>query len=84
MIPDEADVVIERIPLSKVRVAQVERRDLTRVAHYLSILAEHPTWHLGILITEAAFDGYELQDGHHRFLAYLIAGREYALAAVIC
>lgn len=83
MIPDEAEVQIELISLSKVRVAQVEPRDLARVVHYLAILVEHPTWHLGILLTEEGIDGYELQDGHHRFLAYLIAGREHALAAVI-
>lgn len=83
MIPEDADVSIERVPLSRVRVAQVEARELTRVAHYLGILAEHPTWHLGLLVLEEGFDGYELQDGHHRFIAYLVAGRSHALAAII-
>jgi hypothetical protein len=84
MISPAAEVEIREVALADIRLEQSENRSLVRVAHYLSLLEEEPDAHLGLLIVAPCAHGmYELQDGHHRFIAYLIAGRPRALAAVV-
>lgn len=85
MIAADAVLTAAWLPLDRLVVRQVEPRNPDRVAFYHDLLARHPGAHCGPPITVAPLgDGYyEILDGHHRFLAHIIAGRDRAPAVVI-
>lgn len=59
--------------------------DESRTRHYVRLLAERPTAHLGLLLLEPSDrEGrWKLLDGHHRREAYRVAGRTHAAAVAI-
>lgn len=76
--------VFVNVDLSRVRVTEFQKRYPAKLQEYISILEEHPDSHLGLLLLKPSSDGYfELLDGHHRYLAYVMQGRSRVLAVII-
>jgi len=83
-IKDGAEVSLSVQDLSKIRITEFQPRYPERLQHYIGILEEHPHDHLGVLLLKPSTDGYfEILDGHHRFLAYVMTGRQFALALTV-
>jgi hypothetical protein len=86
MISLDAHCTVARIPLSCIHVAECQERYFEQLQRYVQLLKEHPQNYLGFLSVQPS--GYhpgmfELLDGHHRFCAYIMAGRADALCVVI-
>lgn len=84
MIPCTAQLEAAWLPLGALCVLQYEPRNLERVAFYLDLLRRYPGQHVGPPIAVTPFDGrYEILDGHHRYLAHILAGRTHAPCVII-
>ncbi len=76
--------VFVNVDLSRVRVTEFQQRYPEQVERYTEILDEHPDDHLGLILLKPSSDGYfEILDGHHRYLAYVMMGRQRVLAVII-
>lgn len=83
-IKKHALIVPGNVDLSKVRVTEFQKRYPDQLNRYIRILEENPDDHLGILLLKPSSDGYfEILDGHHRYLAYVMMGRAVAFANII-
>lgn len=79
-----AIVLFANADLAKVRITEFQKRYPEQLNRYLGILEEFPEDHLGLLLLKPTTDGYfELLDGHHRFLSYVMAGRRNVLTVII-
>lgn len=84
MIRDGAAIRIVLVELSAISVTEYQRRYPERAIHYANLMADHPLDHAGLVSLRPLEGGrYELLDGHHRFVAAILVGRPYLLAAVI-
>lgn len=85
MIKQGSKLSIERISIQDLRVFEAQKRYPDRVTHYLSVLAEDEsgTSDLGVIYVKPRDRGYEILDGHHRYVALILAGRKDALCLVI-
>lgn len=82
MILPGAHLEVQRIPLHQLRVYENQQRYPDRLMHYVGLLARH-AGDPGVICVKPREDGYEILDGHHRFCALIINGREDALCLVI-
>jgi ParB-like chromosome segregation protein Spo0J len=86
MIRPDARLALRWLPLAALRVTEYQPRYPDRVLHYARLLSapENAGQAAGVLSVAPCADGaYMLLDGHHRYCAYIIAGRSEALCLVI-
>jgi hypothetical protein len=85
MIGRNDTLTMNWLPLSRLCVKEYQHRYLDRVIHYVNLLdRDTENRALGFLIVKPLFNGqYEILDGHHRYCAYVIAGRSDALCIVV-
>lgn len=77
-------VMFANTDLSKVRITEFQKRYPDQLHRYMDILSAYPEDHLGLLLLKPTTDGYfELLDGHHRYLSYVMMGRQRALTVII-
>lgn len=88
MIVPGTRVRMARVPIEQIVVSEHQARYVERVLHYVRLLADpqhaasHPGFiHLAPYGPEAG--RYTILDGHHRFLAHVIAGRAEVLALIL-
>jgi ParB-like chromosome segregation protein Spo0J len=81
MISVSANLSTARLPLNRIVVREMEPRELGRIAALVHLM-EASGEDIDPLITVRPLDDgyYEVENGHHRFIAYLVAGR----AAIPC
>lgn len=85
MISATAQLSAAWLPLSLLVVEQCEARNLTRVQFYLRLMIEYPEQHAGPPLSVAPRDNgtYAVLDGHHRFLAHLLLGKQLAPCVIV-
>lgn len=86
MIPAHAQLRIERIPLERLQVREYQRRYPDRVLHYVKLLLDHPGEDAGLIHvtpSDTRSGMNTILDGHHKYVANIIAGREDALCVVV-
>lgn len=86
MIPPDAALSIQLIPLYCIQVREYQQRDIEKVCKYVQLLREHPGHYLGILSVQPSDTHagmYTLLDGHKRYCSYVIDGRSNAFCVVI-
>jgi hypothetical protein len=82
MIQPGADLELKRIPLHQLHVYENQQRYPDRLMHYIGLLTRHDG-DPGVIAVKPRGNGYEILDGHHRYCALIITGREDALCLVI-
>lgn len=83
VIKHDANLTIQRIMLSDLRVYEYQRRFPDRLAHYIALLEQNERGDLGVIHVKPRDHGYEVLDGHHRYCALVMSGRADALCLVI-
>ena len=83
MIKRGALLLTKRIRLEDLRVFEYQKRYPDQVTRYLGQLAENERDDLGLIHVKACDWGYEILDGHHRYVALVLSGRVDALCLVI-
>ncbi len=86
MIKPEAKLSIQRIPLEYLHVGDFNPRYTSMVLKYVEQLREYPGQDAGYIRVKPSqiHPGmFAIEDGHHRFCAYIIAGRKEMLCVVI-
>lgn len=86
MIPADATLSIQVLPLSQILVWECQERYINRCLHYVQLLKDHPGAYAGVVAVSPSREHpglYDLLDGHHRFVASILAGRTDLLALVI-
>lgn len=81
MISQDASLSIARLPLNRIVVREMSPRAIARIEAFVNVM-ESSAMDIDPLITVRPLDDgyYEIENGHHRFIAYLILGR----AAIPC
>ncbi len=84
MIAPDAALTAAWLPLNCIVVEQHEPRDLARVAFYLDLM-QTSTAHAGPPIAVRPLDSarYAVLDGHHRYVAHILAGRERVPCVIV-
>lgn len=72
-----SDIRFAWLPITRILIGDLEAgRDLARIQFYAELLATHPDQDTDPIIVEAIMPGYySIYNGHHRFIAHVIAGR---------
>jgi ParB-like nuclease domain len=83
VIKDGSSFKIEDLNLSQLRVYENQERYPDRVLHYVKLLKEHPDEDPGFILVKPRDGGYEILDGHHRYVAHILTGRSVALCIII-
>jgi hypothetical protein len=84
VIPKYADVEACYVPLGNILIGEDLPRDPDKVQRYVGLLTEHPDEDMEPIILQAAPHGmFRIINGHHRFVAGIIAGRPRLLAVVV-
>jgi hypothetical protein len=86
MISANARLTIQRIPLSQIIVVEYQERYPEKLLLYMKKLREYPDQYAGLLFVTPSNvypKMYALLDGHHKFCASIMVGREDALCVVI-
>jgi len=85
MIDGSAKLSVQRIPLDQLLIGEDLRRDADKVFAYMELLTRRPGHDMEPAIVEpAGIEGlYRIRNGHHRFLASVMAGRPDLLAVVV-
>jgi hypothetical protein len=86
MIKSDAKLTITCLLLEQIQIREYQQRYPNRLLHYVQKLLDHPGEYAGFLsvVPSDTHEGmYALLDGHHRFVASIIAGRKDALCVVI-
>lgn len=86
MIKAEAKVSIQRIPLDRLVVGDFDQRYASTVMRYVENLRDNPHNDAGVFRVRPSktHEGiFTIEDGHHKFCAYIIAARQDALCLVI-
>lgn len=74
---------VVRVPMERIVVSEHQARYPERVLHYVRLLSDpcHATSDTGPIALAAVGRGlYRILDGHHRYVAHIIAGRTDILA----
>lgn len=88
MIKPGTYVKIALVPIERIVVTEHQKRYPERVIHYLKLLLdpryadEHPGYVHLAPYGDPALGMYTLLDGHHRYVASIIAGRAHVLAMI--
>lgn len=84
MIPRDAAVTYARIPLNRITVRELEPGFPDVVRNYLGLLERHPGQDvMPIVVGELPGGFYEILNGRHRFMAYLLAGQQDIGAVIV-
>lgn len=83
MIGRTANLSAAWLDIADVCVAPGEARNINRVRFYLNLLLQHPELATGPVAVQPEGNRYRLLDGHHRFLAHILAGRQRIAAVII-
>lgn len=83
MIAVDAPLYAVWLPVSSLVVEQVETRSLDRVRHYLNLLVQYPEQETGVIAVRKAGTHYAVEDGHHRYLAHVLAGRDRIACVIV-
>jgi hypothetical protein len=86
MIPPDAALSIQLIPLYCIQVRECQMRYPPRLTHYIDLLLRYPEDYPGVLSVQPSDTHagmYTLLDGFHRFCALIICGRSNAFCVVI-
>jgi hypothetical protein len=83
MIGKHRNIAVQRVKLSELTIGESLGRDLDKIAMYTKLLREHPDADMDPILVHPQPGGYVIENGHHRFIAYLIEGRTHILALVI-
>ena len=86
MIKAGSKLYIRPIRLECIVVKEYQERYPDRLMHYIKLLKEHPGEYAGFLSvcpSDTHPGLYALLDGHHKFCASIMTGREDALCVVI-
>lgn len=83
MIKRNAKLDILRLQLSQLHVYEYQERYPDRLTHYLGLLARNKSDDPGLILVKPREHGYEILDGHHRYVALVMSGREDALCVII-
>lgn len=83
MIGHNQHVAVQRVKLDELVIGESLARDPDRVIRYYQLLVDNPDEDLEPIVLKPIPRGYVIENGHHRFLAYIMAGRSHALALVI-
>jgi hypothetical protein len=85
MIPAGTLLSAAWLRLDRIVVGQYEERNIDQVAFYTDLMHALPGEHAGPPITVAPLgDGrYAILDGHHRFMAHIITGKECAPCVIV-
>lgn len=85
MITATAQLSAAWLPLSSLVVEQHERRSVKRMLFYVGMMEEYPDRHAGPPLTVRPLRNgtYAIQDGHHRYLAYVLTGKRLAPCVII-
>lgn len=83
MIKKDATFEIVRIPLSELRVYEYQKRYPERLQHYMRLLDENTVDDVGMIHVKRRDGGYEILDGHHRYMSLVMMGRVDALCLII-
>lgn len=84
MIKAGAEFAFAMIPIEKIIVVEHQVRYPDRLNHYINLMSQTKTDYPGFILLKPRDDGYyEVEDGHHRFLSYVMTGRTEVLSIVI-
>lgn len=86
MITANAKLRIERIPLDRIQVKEYQNRYVETLLTYIRLLTDHTGEYAGLLFvtpSDTHAGMYVLLDGHHKFCASIMTGRQDALCVVI-
>lgn len=86
MIRRASKLTLRRLSLAALHVHEFQWRYPERLAHYIGLLEQNDAVDddLGVIHVKPCEEGgYEILDGHHRFCALVMCGREDALCLVI-
>lgn len=83
MIPHDKHVTVQWIELGRLRVGEPLARDVDWIFCLVQKLEQHKSEDLTPIEVEPVPGGYQIINGHHRFCAYIIAGRKQALCLVL-
>jgi hypothetical protein len=83
LIKRGAQLTVQRVPISRMRITENQKRYPDRLTHYLRLLETNDTDDLGVIYLKPYGDDFEVLDGHHRYCAYVMAGRPDGLALII-
>ena len=86
MIKATSKIDVRVIPLECIQIREFQQRYPERLQHYIKLLQEHPDEYAGFLSvtpSDAHPGMYVLLDGHTRFCASIMTGREDALCVII-
>jgi ParB-like chromosome segregation protein Spo0J len=82
MIPRAARLTIAHISVADLRPTEFWPRDPDRINRLVQLLLDSPEEELEPALVRPVPGGYAIQNGHHRWLAHLIAGRQTMLTLV--
>ena len=86
MIAQEATLTVRRIPLENLHVGDFDPRYTSMILKYVEQLREYPGHDAGYIRVKPSkiHPGmFCIDDGHHRYCAYIIAGRKDMLCLVV-
>lgn len=83
MIRSDATLTIAHVPLEQLSIGEHLPRRGDDVLLYAGHLTAHPDADLEPMIVERTTGGHRIINGHHRYVAHIIAGRSTALCVVI-
>lgn len=86
MIKEGSKCDFRILPVSSLRVTEYQVRHPERLQHYVDLLLANPNDAPGFILVKAMSNsetGYQILDGHHRFVAHIMTGRTQALCIVV-
>lgn len=86
MIAKDAKLSIQKIPLECLQVKEHQERYFGRLAHYVDLMLEHREMHPGLIYvtpSDTHKGMFAILDGHHRYCAHVMTGRDEALCVVV-
>jgi hypothetical protein len=83
MIDWHSSLLIQRVPVAQLKCGEALVRDPAKVMRFARLLIDQPRHDMDPILVKPVPGGYEIINGHHRFCAYIIAGRVEVLCLVI-
>lgn len=83
MIGHNQHVAVQRIKLDELVIGESLARNMVKISELVTLLVVNPHADLEPMLVKPHPRGYEIDNGHHRFCAYIIAGRSSALCMVV-
>jgi hypothetical protein len=84
MIPATAHTTVRHVPVGSILIGEDLHRDVNKVITYAALLEDNPDQDMEPVILHTTVSGmYRIVNGHHRFVAAIIAGRPELLAVIV-